>query len=156
MAGLSYTVTATSEMSLTAGVDASPIYIATPDGNTRFKIKGFSISFKGVDPLASPVLVTLARCTAGSGTYSNTIAASSIANNGAGPELSRAIVKTVAAATPATKGLILSSKEVHPQGGYETIKPLGDEWVVAGSGAVALYSNPPAGVSCTYDLTWEE
>ena len=151
MSGLNFTAATQAEVALLAATEKAVLHIAVPDANTRIKIKGWSISFDGQDPLAAPIEVYLARASS-AGTLANTLTP---ALRVAGTEASRCTAKSDSSVLP-TKGAIMDYIEVHPQSGYEMIYPLGEEIVIPGSGMIALYAKAPAAVNCAARIIYEE
>ena len=139
-----------SEQALAAGVLETLLQILAPT-NIRLKIKSWGVFFDGIVVTEAPVQVELLRQT-GAGTSS---ALTLVSLESAYAEIIQSSALQSFTAEP-TAGSILASKEVHPQGGYEIIRPLGDEIPVPGAGRVGIRATAPSAVNARAFIEFEE
>jgi hypothetical protein len=148
MAGIR-AVALTDEIALSAATAKTVIQIAAP-ANQRVIVKEWGVFFDGVDPLAQPVQVELAKqSTAG------TMSSLTPAKITPGSETVQTTASHTATAEP-TESAVLDTVEVHPQSGYEKIFPLGEEIIVAGGERLGIVCTAPAAVNVRAKIKFEE
>ena len=126
------------------------LIILTAPTNQRLKLIEFGISFGGTSSTAAPVQVVLARASS-----AGTTTAYTPILLGVGSETPQATAGVNASANP-TKGSVLWSGTIHPQGGMMKVSLMGSEVLVPGGGRVALYAKAAAEVTCEAYLNYEE
>src|SRR5262245_59964251 len=116
----------TAEVALASGVAKTLLQVVAPT-HQRLKIGEWGVFFDGTSNSAEPVQVRLLkRTTAG------TMSALTLGRRDTGGETIQSTAEHTATAEP-TAGDVIDMVEVHPQGGYEKIFPLGKEIIVGGA-----------------------
>jgi hypothetical protein len=142
-------VALTDEIALSAATAKTVIQITAPS-NQRVVVKEWGVFFDGIDPLAQPVQVELAKqSTAG------TMSSLTLAKITPGSETVQTTASHTATAEP-TESAVLDTVEVHPQSGYEKIFPLGEEIIVAGGERLGIVCTAPAAVNVRAKIKFEE
>jgi hypothetical protein len=142
-------VALTDEIAISAATAKTVIQITAPS-NQRVVVKEWGVFFDGIDPLAQPVQVELAKqSTAG------TMSSLTLAKITPGSETVQTTASHTATAEP-TESAVLDTVEVHPQSGYEKIFPLGEEIIVAGGERLGIVCTAPAAVNVRAKIKFEE
>lgn len=140
-----------SGVTLTAATAKTVVQLVAAATNHGAKILGWGVYFKGTSSTAVPVNVKLARqSTAGTMT---SLTPAKLNNSLAETILTTA--QHTATAEPTT-GDTIDVVEVHPQGYYEVIYPLGQERMMGGNSRVGIVCTAPAGVDVTAKIIFEE
>lgn len=140
-----------SGVTLTAATAKTVVQVKAPATNHPLNVLGWGVYFKGASSTAVPVNVKLARqSTAGT--------MSSLTPAKLNQSIAESILSTAqhTATVEPTTGDTIDVVEVHPQGYYEVIYPLGQERRVQGGQYVGLVCTAPAGVDVTAKIIFEE
>ncbi|MGV1048219.1 MAG: hypothetical protein ACOYD4_06820 [Solirubrobacterales bacterium] len=148
MAGIN-AVAQTAEVALSAATVKTVMQVIAPT-NQRLKLTEWSVSFDGISPTAEPVQVELLRQTT-----AGTVTGLTPVKRSAGSETLQATASHTATAEP-TAGDVLEAIEVHPQGGYAKVFPLGREIEVPGGTRIGIRCTAPATVNVRAVMAWEE
>lgn len=148
MAGIKV-IAQTSEVALGIATTKTVLQIVAPT-NQKLVVKSWDVSFDGISATEAPVQVELVRQT-DAGTMSALTPVKKVPTS----ETIQSTAQHTATAEPAL-GDILSSKEVHPQTGYEKIYMPGDEVIVGGAGRLAIRCTAPAAVNVRANIEYEE
>jgi hypothetical protein len=140
----------TAEIALSAAT-AKTILQLVAASNHRAKLLSWGVFFDGTSATAEPVQVRLLRQTS-AGTMS---ALTPVKNDDSLAETLQTTAQHTATAEP-TAGDVLEAIEVHPQGGYEKIYPLGQEPVIGGGDRIGIECTAPASVNVRASVTFEE
>ena len=119
--------------------------------NHRVKVDEISISFKGVDNTADPVLVRIFRQSS-AGTMS---ALTPKKLNEADDETLQTTAQEDASVEPTTGDEIMG-EEVHPQSGFLWQAPFGKEIIVKGGNRLAVVVTAAEAVDCKARMSFEE
>lgn len=140
----------TSEIALTANTAKTVLQIKAA-ANHRVKLLSWGVSFDGTVASNQPVVVELLRqTTAGTATTLTPVKL----DESLGETLQTTASHT-ATAEP-TAGNVLSRVDVHPQGGYEFIFPIGQEIILAGNGRLGIRCTAPEAVNVIGKMQFEE
>lgn len=140
----------TAEVALSAATAKTVLQITAP-ANHRVKVLGWAVAFDGVSTTEAPVVVTINRqSTAGTMT--------SLTPRPLDDSLSETIQATAqhTATVEPTTGNQVDGMNVHPQGGYQVMFPLGQEIIVGGGNRLGLICTAPAAVNVIAKFFFEE
>lgn len=140
----------TPEVALTAATELAVVKLTAPT-NHRLKVLSYSVAFDGVSVTGEPVVVKLVRFTT-AGTFTSLTPTK---NDDSLAETLQATAGYNASVAP-TFGDIIARKNIHPQGGYEKIFPLGQEPIVGGADSIGIACTAPAGVNVIAEIVYEE
>lgn len=150
MAGITV-LAQTAEVALTAATAKTVLQIVAPT-NQRLKVTRWGVYFDGTSTSAEPAQVELmVQTTAGT--------MSSLTLLKVKPRGSSETIQSTAqhtATSEPTASDIQDVAEVHPQGGYEVIYPIGQEREVAGGGRLGIKITAPANVNVRAKIEYEE
>lgn len=132
-----------------ASAAAKTVLQVVASATKRLQIKGFEVSFDGVDSTKTPVLVELIRqTTAGTSSVLTLVKHDEASEAAIGAALQTFTVEP-------TAGDIISSVYLSPAGGiYSYQFPLGDEPVVAASGRIGIRVTTVAGSGTPNVAAW--
>lgn len=121
--------------------------------NQRVLVSEWSISFEGLDPVGTPIQVTLERqSTAGSGGDPLTPVKT---NSGDDETIQTTALSDIDTSQP-TETATLRREKVHPQGGYTWQAPFGKEIVVKGGERLGITVFAAVTVDCVATFRAEE
>lgn len=140
----------TAEVALSAATAKTVLQLVAAS-NHRAKVLGWSVSFDGVSTTDAPVVVELERQTT-AGTMT------SLTPKKLDDSLAETLQTTAqhTATVEPTSGDLLDSMNVHPQGGYQVMYPLGQEPIVGGGDRVGIVCTAPAAVNVIAKILFEE
>lgn len=140
----------TAEVACVAATAKTVLQVTAPT-NIRVKLLGWSVSFDGTSATAEPVVVRLLRQTT-AGTMS------SLTPTKMDPGTDETLQSTAqhTATVEPTAGDTLHRVNIHPQTGYETLYPLGQEKIIQGGGRVGIEVTAPANVNVIATMLCEE
>ena len=144
-----YAIAQTAEVALT-GATAKTVIQIVAASNHKVRITGWGVFFDGTSSTAEPVQVRLLRQTT-----AGTMSSLTPAKKGTDSETLQTTAQHTATVEP-TAGDVLDIAEVHPQGGYEKIYPMGAEIKVAGGGRLGIECTAPVGVNVRAKIEFEE
>jgi hypothetical protein len=153
MAGIRGLATTTSEVALSAATAKTVLQITAP-ANQRVLIKKWGAYSDGVNPLAAAIEVLLVKQTS-----AGTMTSLTIAKITPGSETIQTSASHTATAEPTPSpaaGNILDVAEYHPQSGYESILPMGEEIILAGGERAGIVITSPAAVNVRPKIWFEE
>ena len=151
MAALIGIANTTGEVPLSAATAKTILQVQSPS-NHRLKILGWGVYFDGTSSSAEPIQVRLLE-------QQNTGTMFPLTINKQDPSLRETIQSTAsinATAEPAVGLTIFKRIEVHPQGGYEELRPFSQEYIVSGNGKVGIECTAPATVNVHGYINFEE
>lgn len=149
MAGLNC-IAETAEVALVAATAKTVLQIVAPT-NQRGRVKEWGVYFDGTSPTAEPVVVeVLYQTTAGTMT-----ALTVEKEDQSQTETVQFTAQHTATAEP-TSGAFVRRKNVHPQGGFEWVAPMGDEINVGGGKRLAIRCTAPANVNVIAYMRFDE
>lgn len=149
MAGLIFNVKTEAETALTAATVKTVLQVDTPT-NQRAKLLQWGVYFDGTSATAEPVVVQLCLQNA-----AITGTACTEQENHPADETIQTIGLYNATVEPTTNTLI-KSVNVHPQSGYESQSPFGQEYIIAGNSFLGIRCTAPAGVNVHAWMLLEE
>ena len=123
--------------------------------NHRTKIQGWGIAIKGTSATDAPVFVELLRQTT-AGTMTAGVAGTNISKKNSGDDEVIQTTTQVNATVEPTAGDILERFEVHPQTGYRTFYPLGQELIIPGGARLGFRVTTALTYSATFSADIEE
>lgn len=138
------------EEALAAATAETVVQIVAP-ANHRVKVLAWGVYFDGVAPTAAPVQVTLSR--------QSTAGTSSALTNVKWDDSIAETLQTTALqdfSVEPTTGAAIASVEVHPQGSYECVYPLGGEPICGGGDRIGIVCTAPAIVNVRAFIRFEE
>lgn len=135
-----------------AAATAETVLQLVAAANHRVKLLAWGVFFDGVSATAEPVQVVLVRQT-GAGTSS---ANTPVKWDASADETLQTTARDAFTAEPASDDAVVWAGEIHPQGGYEAIFPLGQEALVPGGGRLGIKLTAPATVNARAYMRFEE
>ena len=148
MSGVRFAVT-TAEIALTAATAKTVLQIVAA-ANHRIHIQSWGFWFDGVSTTAEPVQARLLKQTT-----AGTMSAATPVKVGTYDETLQVTAQHTATAEP-TASDVYAVKEIHPQQGYQEIRPLGREWIIPGGTRLGLELTAPATVNVRVEIEGEE
>lgn len=149
MAGINFAVQS-GETACVAATAKTVLQLVAPS-NHRLRVKEFSLTSKGTNNTAAPVLVELVR-QSDAGTSS---AATPVALDESTDETLQATARKTVTAEP-TGTVVVKSFEVHPQAGFVWQSPFGGEIPIKGGTRLGIRVTAPADVTVNAEFVAEE
>lgn len=136
---------------VTTGTSAKTVLQVVAAANHRVLIKEWGLFCKGIAPTDAPLKVRLLRQT----TAGTMTALTPLSRGGSYTETIQTTAQHTATVEP-TAGDVLAQREIHPQTGYQTILPFGEEIVIAGGGRVGIEVTAGVSISVIPEIVFEE